>query len=160
VSKQQPLGLDTETRKVTRLREVPLSVVEFGELGKEAGNLARERDEHKKNAKEKAEKVEDLLAQIDKGTVSRDVECELRIFHITRTVQVWDGEEMIEERAIEDGEFQVDMPFLQHGVVMDPEVGEVIDADYTEMTDEEKHEDIKDVMKAEKSKTKPSLVDL
>jgi hypothetical protein len=145
---QQNLSIEKEVKRVMRLRECKLSQNEVAEHGIEVGRLAGEIEQHKKAAKEAESKQDELINVLKKNSVSRETECELRLYYSTRTAEVWDGEEMLEQRAMTDGEFQQDLS-LQYGVVEE-------DEDLGELT----KEDLEGVMREEKSKNKTSLVDL
>ena len=150
------LETDHETRKVTRTREVKLSQSQAADYGIEVGRLAGEIETHKKVAKEAEAKQDEIIAVLKKNSMTAEVECTMKLFYTNRLVQVFDGEDLLEERAMTEDEFQMEFGPVKHGVVQDEDV---IDGSYT-MTQEEAAEDLKGVMRAEKSKDKPSLVDL
>lgn len=167
---QMGLEIDMEERKLTRLLEVKLQPAELGTLGMEAGRLSgdlaiaeRDYDAVKKEHSSKIKGIDNLLQaaldKLNKKTESREAECVEKRYFSTNTLQVWHGDEMVEERAMTAEERQMTFGEVQNGVVMDPEeMDDTVDRD---MTDDERQEDIQDVIKSEqKRKNRPSLVDM
>lgn len=147
---QTQLPIECEEKRVYREIETKLSQAEAAEFGIEVGRLAGTIEKAKKEAKESENKQDELISILKKNQIKKNVECTLKLFYNTRVVQVWNGDEMLEERAMTDSEFQMEFPEVKHGVV------EEDDSDETE----DFGEDITETMRAEKSKNKPSLVDM
>jgi hypothetical protein len=153
---QGNLALDFETKKVTRLLDVKLTMAENAELGIEAGRLSGIINKAKEEMTNAKNQFTAVVEKLEGGTASKDVECVMKLYYATRTVQVFDGETMLEERAMEDSEFQTNMP-LQNGVVLPPEE----DLSSEPQTEEQRKADIAEVISEEKNrKNKPSLVDM
>lgn len=159
---QMGLEIDTETRKVTRLVDVPLQPAELGQLGVEAGKLSGElstaervfdgiKKEHTSIIKSLDNQLQSCLDKLQKKNESREVECIEKRCYASNCLQVFYGDEMLEERAMTVEERQMTFGEPKNGVVLDPE-----EADETV----DREQDLKDVMKAERSPNKPSLVDM
>lgn len=147
--KQMVLDSEVEVKKVTRQVDIPFSISEFAELGKEAGSLSAKRDGHKKAAKDSQEALEAILEKIEHGKRQENVTCEMKLFYANRLVQVFHGEDLLEERAMTDAEFQQEF----RGLEGDDQPEE--EAEQRELTEEEAKQDLQDVINEEKSPTKP-----
>lgn len=152
---QLQLGGEHEEKKVTRLLEVKLLAHEKLELYEEERALLTEIEETSGNLKLAKEKLATNQDKIKKGSVSKDVECTLKLYYENRLVQIMDGETLIEERAMTEDEFQRDLP-LQHGVVESDDSEDSSEP----LTQEEAKADLEGVIRDEKKHGKPSLVDL
>ncbi len=154
---QQSLEIDIEERKVTRTITVKLTQAEAADLHYQANEVKAERDrlvgefeavndEFKANRKQLEAKLDSINAKV---TESRNEECTEKRFFSENKIQVWHGEDLIEERAMTIEERQMTFGPVQ--------TGPVLDAEEEYVTPEE---DLHAVMKAEKSRNKVSLVDL
>lgn len=160
---EQPgLGLAVEERKVHRVVEVKLQPAELGALGVEAGQLSGElsaaEDEfdgvkktHQAKIKGIQNKLDAALDKLRTKTDPREVECKMKLDFNSNSVQVWYQDELIEERAMTAEERQMEFGEVQHGVVMDAE---------EEADEVDPATDLQETMAEERSKTKPSLVDM
>lgn len=152
---QLQLGGEHEEKKVMRLLEVKLLAHEKLELYEEERALLTEIEETSGALKLAKEKLATNQDKIKKGSVSKDVECTLKLYYENRLVQIMDGETLIEERAMTEDEFQRDLP-LQHGVVESDDSEDSGEP----LTQEEAKADLEGVIRDEKKHGKPSLVDL
>jgi len=159
---QQPLELEVEERKVTRLVQVELSVADHAQLHKDSCSKKAEIHDLETAFKVKQEEHKaalrgleaELDSIIDKQSESREEECIQKTFFENNLVQVWHGDKLIEERALTAEERQMHLGPIQHGTVVGAE------EDTAEVTPEEFNEDLSETMREERKATKMSLVDL
>lgn len=153
-------GTPDETRKITRMIEVPLNHIEKAELHDEANKLKLDLDQLEKDFKEASDEfkkeIKDVETKLDanhrKMTGAKEFECEQRFFFANNTVQVWNGDSLVEERAMTPEEREGTLP-LKHGVVLDSD-----EEEKAPETDEERREDIADVIRQEQRADKPTLM--
>jgi hypothetical protein len=171
---QQNLAIgDVEEKQVTRLIEVRLDYAARAALHDESRDLLASMkalesafDVKKSEFKAEYNTLEAKLhATIEKMTENQEVDCTQKTYFENNIVQIWNGEELIEERALTADERQLSIGDLHHGVVLDAEEKRREDylaspdgADFEPMTDEEQREDIASVIRAEQNPMKPSLV--
>jgi hypothetical protein len=146
------MEVEVETRKVTRTRDVKLSQAEAADLGIEVGRLASEIEVHKKAAKDAETAQDEAIATLKRNSIAKDVECIMKLFFLNRTVEVWDGEERLEERPMTDAEFQMDFRAFD-------EVKKEIDESREPLTQDEARMDLEEVIREERNKFKQSMVD-
>lgn len=167
-----PIG-DHEEKTILKIIEVKLGVTEEAVLRREAQEirtgmkeLKAAFEERKSDFNTEYKKLEAKFDQaMDKMSAQREVECIQKTFFENNVVQIWNGDELIEERALTADERQLSMGAVQHGVVLSHEEKKARDfadspdgADFEPMTEEEAEKDLKDVMRDERSPFKPSLV--
>lgn len=155
---QQQLEVDYEERKVTRRVNVDLTVTEEAQLHRESRKILASIEElegdFEKKKKEFNASHKELDAQlrdaINKECDSRDEECIEKRFFEMNVVQVWYEDKLIEERAMTPEERQM---------AMGPMIVEADDSDESE-EEVDPETDLKETMREERSRTKPSLVDM
>lgn len=130
---QQALEMDMQQRKVTRTLMVKLSPAEKAQAMDEFNQLRDQADALEADFSTTKDKHKAALAEIETNAEKtrlrarngdpRDVECVEKRFFGSNLVQVWDGDTLLEERAMTAQERQMEIGDTKHGVVEDWEQG-------------------------------------
>lgn len=146
---QEQMVLDTEVevKKVTRQLEVPFTNIDYSEMGKEFEDITKRLVDAKTDLDKCKEEMKELQKRAEKGHKTENVTCEMRLMYKNRLVQVVHDGKVIEERAMTDSEFQQEFREFT--------AGDEAEEEGSELTEEEAAKDLKDVMREEKSPTKP-----
>jgi hypothetical protein len=145
------LETDSEIKKVTRQLEIPFTNIDYSDMGKEFEEITKSLGEAKTELKKCQDDLKELSKRAEKGFKNENVTCEMKLFYKNRLVQIMYGDQLVEERAMTDAEFQQEFREFEP---KDEDDKDEFAAEEQELTPEEAKQDLEDVIRDEKKSTK------